>query len=230
MGFVRNLAGGITGSTAAKASRDAARIQSESAQRAMEQQVALSRPYVDLGLSVSPQLISLAGQEVAGLPSVQPGDITQDSLFQALRDQAIAGIESSAAARGKLFSGSTPQAIAQQVQNLALSRASDIQAQNLAARQQLIGEQQQRFAQLFGVSQLGQSAAAGQAANVGNLITQQANAQAAGLIGSANARANLGQSLLAAGVGAVGGSFNPFRQQPTTMVPSNDNYGSRDWA
>lgn len=98
-------------------------------------------------------LPGVAMSSQAGLPGVLPGDIGQDSLFQSLKRQAISGIESSAAARGKLFSGTTPQAIAESVQNIALQRAGDIQRQNLAARQQLMGEQGQMFGETFGVRQ-----------------------------------------------------------------------------
>ena len=133
-----------------------------------------------------------------GLPSVMPGNIEQDSLFQSLKRQAISGIEGSAAARGKLFSGTTPQAIAEQVQNIGLQRAGQIQAMNLAARGQLFGErageQQRQYQQLFGLVGTGQASAAqqaaniqGSAANISNLLGQAGNAQAAAGIGAAQA-------------------------------------------
>ena len=107
------------------------------------------------GVAMSSQtgLPGVAMSSQTGLPGVLPGDIGQDSLFQSLKRQAISGIESSAAARGKLFSGTTPQAIAESVQNIALQRAGDIQRQNLAARQQLMGEQGQMFGETLGVRQ-----------------------------------------------------------------------------
>lgn len=276
MGFVRNVVGGITGSTAAQAAGEAAGIQSQAAEKAIaeqraarEQAAALAQPYVGLGTGQLGQLQGLAGapisyeglpaaqlQQLGVLPSVMPGDIGQDSLFQALKRQAITGIESSAAARGKLMSGTTPQAIAEQVQNLALQRAGQIQGMNLAARQQMIGErgqlfgqdlaarqallgeriaeQERRYGQAFNVAQLGQAAAAGQAANVqaaagniGALLSQQANALAAGEVGAANARGQLGQALIAAGVGYAGGKFNPrFQSMPATQ----SNYGATSWS
>lgn len=150
------------------------------------------------------------------LPSVMPGNIEQDSLFQSLKRQAISGIEGSAAARGKLFSGTTPQAIAEQVQNLGLQRANQIQAMNLAARGQLFGErageQQRQYQQLFGLVGTGQASAAQQAANlqtaaanIGELYAQQANARAAGLMAQANLQAQAGQGLLSM-LGKVGGA------------------------
>lgn len=149
------------------------------------------------------------------LPSVMPGNIEQDSLFQSLKRQAISGIEGSAAARGKLFSGTTPQAIAEQVQNLGLQRANQIQAMNLAARGQLFGErageQQRQYQQLFGLVGTGQASAAqqaanlqGAAANIGELYAQQANARAAGLMAQANLKAQAFQGLMSAAGSAAG--------------------------
>lgn len=158
----------------------------------------------------SEQFGMLTRDVTQGLPSILPADIEKDTLFQSLKRQAISGIESSAAARGKLMSGTTPQAIAEQVQNLALGRAGQIQAQNVMARQALlgerIGEQERRYQQLFNLTGLGQASAAQQAANVqgaasniGNLLTQGASAQAAGLVGAANAQNQMLQGLIGAG-------------------------------
>lgn len=208
----------LSGGSSSRAARRAAAAQIAAANMAIQEQRAareqserLLSPYMQAGQQVLPELQDIAGQELQGLPSVLPGDIGQDSLFQALKQQAISGIESSAAARGKLFSGTTPQAIADRVQQLALARAGDIQQQNVMARQQLIGEQQQRFGQLFNVAGLGQASAAGQAANVigsaqgiGNLFTQQGNAAAAARMAGANARAQLLNSVLGAAGTAAG--------------------------
>lgn len=186
---------------------------------AREQMTQQLQPYTNLGQSVLGRLGDVAGQQIdySGLPSVLPTDIGADSLFNALKQQAVSAIESSAAARGKLFSGTTPQAIAQQVQNLALSRAGDIQAQNLAARQQLLGErigqQERQYQQLFNIGSLGQASAAQQAANIqgtasniGELYAQQANARAAGLLAPAQMQANLFGQILGAGA-KVGGAY-----------------------
>lgn len=158
----------------------------------------------------SQQFGMLTRDVTQGLPSILPADIEKDTLFQSLKRQAITGIESSAAARGKLMSGTTPQAIAEQVQNLALGRAGQIQSQNVMARQALlgerIGEQERRYQQLFNLTGLGQASAAQQAANIqgaasniGNLLTQGASAQAAGVVGAANAQNQMLQGLIGAG-------------------------------
>lgn len=164
----------------------------------------------------SEQFGMLTRDVTQGLPSILPADIEKDTLFQSLKRQAISGIESSAAARGKLMSGTTPQAIAEQVQNLALGRAGQIQAQNVMARQALlgerIGEQERRYQQLFNLTGLGQASAAQQAtnvqtaaANIGELYAQQANARAAGLMAQANLQAQAGQGLMSM-FGNIGGA------------------------
>lgn len=211
--------GSLSGSSASRAARRGAEAQMYATDKALREQrraraqsAALFSPYMAAGSEVLPELQDIAGQELQGLPSVLPGDIGQDSLFQALKQQAISGIESSAAARGKLLSGTTPQAIAERVQNLALARAGDIQQQNVMARQQLMGEQQQRFGQLFNVAGLGQSSAAGQAANVmgtaqniSNLYTGQGNIGAAARMAGAQAKAQ-GMGNILSLAGTLGGA------------------------
>ena len=179
------------------------------------------------GFQPSERFGMLTRDVTQGLPSVMPGDIEQDSLFQSLKRQAISGIEGSAAARGKLMSGTTPQAIAEQVQNLGLQRAGQIQAMNLAARGQLVGErtaeQERRYQQLFGLLGTGQASAAQQAANisgtasnVGELLTQSANARAAGLVGAANAQSQMFQGLLGAGTTLAAANMYSGRGLGTT--------------
>lgn len=239
-GYGKNLISGFTGSDAARAAERGAAAQQRAVnlgikeQRAAREQITQQlSPYMNLGQSVLGRLGGIAGQQIdySGLPSVLPTDISQDTLFNALKQQAISGIESSAAARGKLFSGTTPQAIAQQVQNLALSRAGDIQAQNMAARQQLlgerVGEQERQYQQLFNLGQMGQSAAAMQgsniqtsASNLANLLGQGANAYAAGQMGVAQARGRLAETMTQLAGAALGGGVK-INYGSTTPLPSS---------
>jgi hypothetical protein len=203
------------GASASKADADAnARYQQAIAERDM---LAKNQQLIGQYESFQPsERFGMLTRDITqGLPSVMPGNIEQDSLFQSLKRQAISGIEGSAAARGKLFSGTTPQAIAEQVQNLGLQRANQIQAMNLAARGQLFGErageQQRQYQQLFGLVGTGQASAAqqaanlqGAAANIGELYAQQANARAAGLMAQANLKAQAFQGLMSAAGSAAG--------------------------
>lgn len=177
----------------------------------------------------------LAGQpiDMSGLPSILPSDIGSDSLFQSLKRQAISGIESSAAARGKLFSGSTPQAIAERVNDLAMARAGQIQNMNIAARQGLLGERvaenERQYQQLYNIANLGQASAVQQASgsqqaasNIGSALMGGANAAAAGRIGAANAQSDMFSNLLTAGATMYG--YNrmyptPAAPPPTTPAP-----------
>lgn len=194
-----------------------ARTEAQSLERyqqalAEQQQIEQNRNLIQQyeGFQPSERFGMLTRDVTQGLPSVMPGDIEQDSLFRSLKRQAISGIEGSAAARGKLMSGSTPQAIAEQVQNLALQRAGQIQGMNLTARGQMVGErtaeQERRYQQLFNLLGTGQASAAQQAANIqgsasniADLLGQGANARAAGIIGSANMQNQFTQGLLGAG-------------------------------
>jgi hypothetical protein len=217
---------------------EAAKLGIEEQRAAREQITQELAPFRQAGAGVLGGLTGLAGQQVSmeGLPSVLPGDIGQDSLFQSLKRQAISGIESSAAARGKLMSGSTPQAIAEQVQNLALQRSGQIQGMNLAARGQLlgerVGEQERRYQQLFNLANLGQASAAQQAANiqgsasnVANLLGQSANAFAAGQMGAANARAGAMGNLMQMGttLGAAALMSDRRVKEDITQVGTLDN-------
>lgn len=255
-GYGKNLIGGFTGSAAERAAEKGAAAQQAAVeagmaeQRAAREQIAKQlAPYMGLGESVLGRLGGIAGQQIdySGLPSVLPTDIGSDTLFNALKQQAISGIESSAAARGKLFSGTTPQAIAQQVQNLALSRAGDIQAQNMAARQQLLGErigqQERQYGQLFNLAQLGQSSGAQQAANIqtsasnlANLLGQGANAYAAGRMGVAQAQGRLAETMTQLAGAALGGgvkinygSSTPLPSSPSSAGPRG-NYEGTTWS
>lgn len=176
----------------------------------------------------------LAGQSIdmSGLPSILPSDIGSDSLFQSLKREAISGIESSAAARGKLFSGTTPQLIAGKVQDLAMGRAGEIQGMNMAARQGLLGERiaenERKYQQLFGLAGLGQASAAQQAAysqqaasNIGSALMGGANAAAAGRIGAANAQADMFGNLTSLGAMMYGMNRAPNMYSGTGFFNTN---------
>lgn len=229
MGFVRTL----TGKKAAGAAVDAANIQAAGIDKAVEQlreatgqSMQMFDPYYQAGLQVLPQAQQLLGSAIdyGQLPSVMPGDIQQDSLFNFLKQQAIQGIESSAAARGRVGAGGTLAGIGETVQNLALQRTGDIQRQNLLARQQLVGEalsqrqlQSQELLNRLGLGQQAALAQAGQQQALGqtlaDLTTGRAATQAAGVVGSANARTqgamnlfNTAAQLGAMALGGLGGA------------------------
>ena len=214
MGFLSDIVGGITGSTAAKASKKAGRIQQEEAERqagnigvagqqafdilggageglGVAGQEAISR--FDPLAGVGQQGIDLAG--FLGDPSQQASFLESNPLFQLGLQNLNEQTQKSAASRGRLTAGDTLQQLQQNAQ---------------LAGQPLIDRQRQDIMNLLGINQnvAGQQAniglgTAGQQANiagqqagvrqntaqdVANLFTGGAAANAAGVVGAANAR------------------------------------------
>lgn len=119
------------------------------------------------------------------------GNVATDPSFQFRLQEGQKALERSAAAKGTLLTGGTAKALTRYAQDYAS------------------GEYQNIFNRLFSTTQLGLQAAGGAAgvgstysnnvgannanygANQGNLITGQANSQAAGQVGSSNAWGNV---------------------------------------
>lgn len=120
-------------------------------------------------------------------PQAQYDFLQSNPLFQMGLDNANTQTNKMAAARGRLSAGDTLQ----QLNQNALLTASP-----------LISQQKQSIGDLLTIGQ-------NTAGNQGNLLTGGAAAQAAGLVGGANARnqgdANLGNMVFGLG-GAIGGS------------------------
>lgn len=139
-------------------------------------------------------------------PNAQLSFIQDNPFFNALADRSTSTLLNNQAARGKVGSGGTAEAL----QSSLLLLGNDLLNQRIGQTQNL--------------ATLGQNAAAGQgtitqntAANVGNLaqtgvaaqndlITSGAAAQAAGIVGAANARTQSGNSLLNL-IGGIGGNI-----------------------
>ncbi len=114
-----------------------------------------------------------------GLTDTAPDGYTGISMSPAAQFQLTQGrdmVEAGAAGRGGLFSGSTAKALEDYRSGVALA------------------DRDNQLNRLFGIAQMGQSAAAGQgaagstfAANAGNTIMQAGQAKAAGIVGGVNA-------------------------------------------
>lgn len=199
MSAVRDAVDSLTGGRqAASAASNAARVQSESADKAIEFQKesrdiarADLQPFREAGESALPGL-----QELVNDPNAQLAFIQDNPFFDALTNQASDTLFANQAARGKTGSGGT----AEELQNSLLRLGTDLVNQSIGQRQNL--------------ASIGSNAAAGQATltqntgnAVGNLLTQQGNAQAAGIIGARNA-INEGRSqLLNLGAQGLGAAF-----------------------
>lgn len=194
---------GALGSAAisSSASRSAAnQVAQGNAQAILEQQrqfdlvQQLLAPYVQAGNTGLSGLLTLSGARGAQAQQEAVSGIESQPLFQALLQQGENAMLQNASATGGLRGGNLQGALAQ-------------------FRPAMLNQQvQQQLANFSGLASLGQNAAAGTGnagmqtgANVGALMQNTGQAQAAGGMASANA---WGQGL--SGIGsALGGLFNP---------------------
>ena len=179
MGFVRNLVGGITGSTAANAARDSAEIQANSGERAIEvlQQATTEgqsflEPFQQLGQQ------GLDQSQLLTDPSAQFDFLQNNPLFQMGLDNANRVTQQSAAARGRLSSGDTLQ----QLNNNALLTAQPLISNQQNSIQNLLNQGLQTATNQGNI-------AIGQGTNVADTTTDIGAALGAGQVGAANARA-----------------------------------------
>ena len=197
MGFISDVVsdvGSIFSGGSDDAAQQAAQTQSASADRAIDLQREsrdLARkdlqPFKDAGQSQLSPLSSLISD-----PNAQLNFIQNNPFFKALADDAQSRLFSNQAARGKVGSGGTAQAL----QNSLLLLGQGLLDNNINQR--------------MGLATMGQNAAAGQgtvAMQSGNaisdLITGQGNALAAGQVGAANARSQGINSLIQGGSAAL---------------------------
>jgi len=201
MGFVRNVVGGITGSSAADAAKSGARDQIAAGQRASD----LQQPLVDFGAKARDQLLSSVLPELQ-LPQLQSAqDVLNNPFFKALNDQQTQNTLAQRAALGLAGSGGTEDILTRNLLQLGQGfQQQDFQNQNTNFANQL-NANQRRFGQLFDLANVGNQALA----NQGNLIVGQGNASAAGRIGAANARAQGAQNILKLGAAAYGAATAP---------------------
>lgn len=215
----------ITGESQERAARQAANIQAQAGQEAIDLQRELERkqtqrlqPFTNLFSPIEAMKLrsTVGGGDFSGIEPLQEVNPLQDPAFKALANEASRRVFANQAARGKLGSGSTAEALQQRLVGLGEQvrgqRAAE-QAQRFGQQMQLATvPQQQSFNQLMNLAQLSQASAAGQAAasgqagqNISSLLTDIANAQAAGQIGAEQARTGALGGLLSLG-GQLGGA------------------------
>ena len=139
---------------------------------------------------------------------------TQENREMVEQQAAEQRILASQAARGRLGAGET----AEQLQD-AFTRSS-------------LGFLGQQRSDLLNALRFGQASAAQQAAagvqtgaNVGNLLTQIGNAQASGIVGAANARAQGIQNLAGLASFGLGGGFGGISSNPYRYGGIGDDVG-----
>jgi hypothetical protein len=178
--------------TQAQAANNASQLQWQQFQQ-MQQNL---QPYMQLGTNAIPglqsQLGKLGGMNFSFNPTEQQLENTPG--YQFTLQQGLKGINNSLAAQGLNLSGAQAKAVSQFTTGLA-DQTYQQQYQN--ALQNFMtnyGVQSDQYNRQSGLVGLGQNAAAGvgnaglqTASQAGNFLTSGANAQAAGMIGSANA-------------------------------------------
>lgn len=197
MSFVTDFIGDVFGGdSAAEASEAAVALQGQAGDRAIAaQERAREQARADLA-----PFRSFGAKQLGGLsslitdPNAQRNFIENNPFFESLANDAQNRLFSNQAARGKIGSGGTAEAL----QNSLLLLGNNLLSQNIGQR--------------FNAATLGANAAAGQAtatqnvgSNIANIATGVGNAQAAGIIGASNARSQGQQNLL--NVGLVGGGL-----------------------
>lgn len=190
IGAAGSLLGGITGGKGAKA---AAKIQAQAANNAIAEQRSEfntiqgnEQPYMQAGNSGLTAMLNLLGLGTGGAGGQQSAidALKASPLFTSQYKTGVDAILQNQAATGGLRGGNTQNALA--------NFGSDLLSQ-------VIQNQLGNYGGLVGVGQNAASNTNSAATNTGtaisNLLTQQGNAQASGVLGSANAYQNVFNSM-----------------------------------
>ena len=207
----------ISGRSQAKAVKDASKAQTKAQKQALEAQMELARPYVEAGKNAMTQYQNLAPYQSFGMPQFQA-----DPGYNFRMSEGVKALERSAAARGLLQSGSTLKGITQYGQDVASQEYGN-------AFQRYLTEREARMGPYRYLTGIGQAAAAGQAANVGEGLTALGNIQSAGIMGQSNAFTNtLGDisSLATQGANAYGQyqAAQPYQNYLRAITPTSAAY------
>jgi len=228
------VAGSVVASSliSGKASKDAAGVQADAANRSAELQykmyqegVERQKPFYDVGVNALPELVQASKYTPFSMQQFQ-----QDPGYGFRLKEGQKALERNAAARGGLISGGALKAAQRYGQEMgsqeymnAFNRYQTERAARLNPLQSLTG-MAQTTANTLG--------AAGQnlASNVGEAYQGAANARASGYVGGANAitgglnqylNYSQGQNM----VNALRGGGSPTGYTPTTDYSTGANYG-----
>lgn len=207
----------IAGHQSSSATRDASNAAVQQQQQAVSQQAQLSQPYRDLGTSAIPTL-----QNLLGINGADPtASLRNTPGYQFTLNEGLNATKNAATASGLALSGNTLEALDRYSTGLADQ-----------TYQQQIGN----FENVVG---LGQAAAAGQAANIGNaaantsnILTNQGNTlaaiqanQIAGITKSIGNGVNNYATLSAMGDGSAGGGWWGGMNQGVSGIPFDSGGG-----
>lgn len=208
----------IGGRSQSKAAKDAAKSQTRAQKQALAAQMELARPYVEAGKNAMTQYQNLAPYQSFGMDQFQA-----DPGYQFRMSEGLKALERSASARGLLQSGGTLKDITRFGQD-----AASQEYQN--AFQRYLTEREARMDPYRYLTGVGQAAAAGQAANVGEGMTALGNIQSAGIMGQANAFTNTLGSIsgLASDAAGAYGQYQaaqPYQNYLRSITPTNSAMG-----
>jgi len=197
-------------SSASSATQNATNASIAEQNQALAQQAQLSAPYRALGQSAIPQLQSLLGLTPSGAPAApgaQQAALTQTPGYQFALQQGLQSTQASANAMGLGLSGNTLTALDQYSTGLANQ-----------TYQQAVGN-------VENVVGLGQAAAAGQAANIGNAAANISGSLTNQGINAANIDINQAAALskIAGGAANQYAAYNTLQglQNPGGVSPIN---------
>ena len=163
MGFVKDVVGGITGSSSAKAAKNAAQMQADAAKQAgqiSQEQYEQTRqdqmPWLEAGRDALGQLSDRIGQnaqfddrwggriesayqngQLTG--GLDPNNFQNDPSYQFRKQQGMDGLQSSAAASGGLLSGAALKSLNQYNSNLASQEYGNAWQRDQLEKQNLMG-------------------------------------------------------------------------------------------
>lgn len=244
MGKVREITGVKAQRQAAAAGQEAQERQGEAAieqqEQALERILEIQEPFRAVGEEALTGIMGEILPQQDFQLQTDPSRVLQNPFFRALAAEQEQRLMASQAARGKVGAGETTDLLQRNLLQLGSQFQQQDIANQIAQQQAQLGTQAQRFGQLFNVGTLGANVASQQAtatqasaANVGNLLTQIGNVQAAGatqqgnLLGGSQAQmfgqltgAGLGAAagsagLLGSGIGAGGGALLGFMSDET---------------
>ena len=199
----------LTGESAAIAAEEAAELQAAAGsdavanlRQAQIEAAARQQPFEDFGVTQGLEQLPGAFGQLQSAISDPTAGVINNPFFQALSADQDRRLAASSAARGKFASGGTDDAFARQ--QLLLGNQFS---------QQNIGNIQSQIQNQFNAATLGQNAAAGTGAqglrtagNIGGIIGNVANSQAAGILGAQQAQA-AGTGNLIGLAGTIGSFF-----------------------
>ena len=192
----------IAGSKAAGATKDASNAAINQQQQALQQQATLSQPYRDIATGGAiDQYKNLLGIGTQGQAGIQ-ASLEATPGYQFTKQQGLQSTQNAASASGMALSGNTLQALDKYSSGLADTTY------------------QQQLGNSLNAVQLGQAAAAGQAANIGNAASNTGNI----LMNQGNTMAGIDANTAAGIAKTIGGATNQLVTNQTLQGLSSPGF------